>query len=172
MKKITTIAAILSALFIISCSNDGGDDTETGYVDPGSWSGKFISPIKEYSIAGESCGPDDQCNAIIYRNKLNDTNYTGIAVNDGHSSTPPSFNLKIYWEATTIPTGAGLTLNSCTAVINDQKVENITINSVTINDVTPGGSEVTVYEITFGTGFSVGTESISNGDSITAVKYP
>ena len=179
MKKITLLMLIISAVFtIISCSGDSGGDTDKGYVDPGDWDGKFVSSLKSYSIAGQSCAPgappdEGRCNTIIYKNKLNKVNYVGIAVNNAHLDiTPPSFNLKIYWEASEIPTGAGLTLNSCTAILNDQREENLTINGVTITNVTPGGSDVTVYTITFGTAFFIDGTNIGAGSTITAVKYP
>ena len=167
MKKIAFLMLIISVLFsIISCSGSSGGDTEEGYVDPGDWSGKDVKLNKAYTLAGGSCAASAQCNAIIYQNRLNNTDYVGIAVNNAHAATPPTYSVKIYWQADTIPIGNGLTLLSCNARINDQSRDNFDITNV---DISVSGD---IYTITFTTEFSVGTASINAGNSINAVKYP
>ncbi len=112
MKKIAFLMLIISVIFtIISCSGSSGGDTETGYVDPGDWSGKDVNLNKAHNVVGENCS-GDQCSAIIYQNRLNNIDYVGIAVDNFDNSTGTSrMKFKLYWEASSIPEGP-ITLTS------------------------------------------------------------
>jgi hypothetical protein len=173
MKKIALVMFISSAFVIISCSGDGGDDTETGYVDPGSWSGKTINSNKMYSFTNgtisESCGPNAECNAIIYQNTLNDTNYVGVAVNDKHLGAASNFSLKIYWVADTIGSVNLAPANYTIKVVKGANEYSTTANylDITVNDQGDGS-----YTVDFNNPITIDAVTINNTDSITAVKYP
>lgn len=175
MKKIALVISILSAFFIISCSNDGGDDTERGYVDPGSWSGKTINANKSYTFTGETC-TGEECSAIIYRNELNDTNYVGIAVNDKHLGAASDFSLKIYWQSSTIgsvnlaPADYSIKVAKGT---NEYTTTPDNLN-ITVTDEGDGSYSVsfTTNNIVITDPTDLSTFTISIGNSIRAVKYP
>ena len=185
MKKIAIFIFILSSFMLISCSDDGSGDTEKGYVDPGDWTGKVVSDLKAYAINGvTSCGPNAQCNAIIYQNKLNDTDYVGIAVNDKHE-TNPKFNFKIYWKessTTSLPTSGSksITLSPSEYTIKISQGNNVYTSTNDNLNITISYDETNQhYTTTFTTNNIViedpedsSTFTINNGNSITAVKYP
>lgn len=185
MKKIAILMFILSSFIFISCSEDNKGDTEKGYVDPGSWEGKDVKN-KSYTIETESCTPaNKECNAILYQNTLNDINYVGIAVNNAHEATPPTFRLKIYWEAdssTSLPSSGNktidLTPSQYTIKISQGTNEyTSTVNNLNITVTNEGDGS---YTISFINNNIVITDpsdppsefTISNTNNIRAVKYP
>lgn len=185
MKKIAILIFILSSFMLISCSDDGSGDKEKGYVDPGDWTGKDVNPNKAYTIAGESCGSNQECNTIIYQNKLNDTDFVGIAVNDKHETTP-NFSLKIYWEAdstTSLPTSGSksITLSPSEYTIKISQGNNVYTSTTNNLDITISYDETNQYYTTTFTNNNIiiadlddasKTFTINTGNSIQAVKYP
>jgi len=159
MKKITFLMLIISVIFtIISCSGSSGGDTETGYVDPGDWTGKDVKTNKAYTFANYPDNSGQACLAIIYQNTLGENDYLGIAAKE------TGFDLKIYCSGySSIPLGLN-TLSACTIVINSTTTNNASIG-VDIDDNLDGS-----YTIVF-TADVTGT-NIKSGDTITAVKYP
>ena len=173
MKKTAIIMFISAALTIVSCSGDGGGDTDTGYVDPGSWSGKTINGNKTYSFTNatinESCGPNAECNAIIYQNKLNKINYVGIAVNDKHLEAASNFSLKIYWVADTIGSVDLAPANYTIKVVKGTNEYSTTANNLDITVTDEGDGS---YTVDFNNPITIDAVTINNTDSIRAVKYP
>lgn len=161
MKRISFLAILIFITGIMfSCSDSSSSDTDEGYIDPG-LSAKDLSITKTYDI--DSFTTDVctgiTCLSIIYKGELNNTDYVGIAVKDAND------NLKIYWNASSMP--ATGTLTSCTVVFNGVTTTNVSIPVI----VTPSTSgSLTMYKIDFGVISPVGT-GITNGDTITAVAY-
>lgn len=184
MKKIAILIFILLSFMLISCSDDGSGDTEKGYVDPGDWTGKDVNMNKAYQIGTESCPTSNKCNTIIYQNKLNDTSYVGIAVNDKHE-TNPKFNFKIFWKessTTSLPTSGSksITLSPSEYTIKISQGNNVYTSTNDNLNITISYDETNQhYTTTFTTNNIViedpedsSTFTINNGNSITAVKYP
>lgn len=185
MKKIAILIFILSSFMLISCSDDGSGDTEKGYVDPGDWTGKVVNANKAYSFANYPDNSGEDCLAIIYQNKLNDTDFVGIAVNDKHE-TNPKFSLKIYWEAdstTSLPTSGSksITLSPSEYTIKISQGNNVYTSTTNNLDITISYDETNQYYTTTFTNNNIiiadpdnasKTFTINIGDSIQAVKYP
>ncbi len=162
---------------LISCSDDGSGDKEKGYVDPGDWTGKVVNANKAYTIAGESCGPNQECNAIIYQNKLNDTDFVGLAVNNAHAGTPSTFNLKIYWQessTTSLPTSNDefIELSLSEYTIKISKDSNVYTSTTDPLKITITYKEDGYYNIEFTDKIDLNGFTINKNDSIQAVKYP
>jgi hypothetical protein len=170
MKKLMlfTVIFIASGL-IFSCNKSSDSDSNDAYIDPGNWSG-FTIPNKSYTISSsnsDSCVSSTDCCAIIYQGELNDTNYVGIAADNRDEGLPPTYIFKMYWNASEIPTGSGLTLPSCTIKINDQTASGINITNATITNEGDG-----TYTISFSGGpYAVGTETLTDVN-MRAYKYP
>ncbi|HOV08784.1 MAG TPA: hypothetical protein PK482_06690 [Spirochaetota bacterium] len=171
MKNIYLSLILCLAIAIISCGSGSSSSTETGYIDPGLTGEKTVNSNKGYTLTGigESCGPNANCNAIIYQGTLNDVNYVGIAVNDKHDASP-DFNLKIYWQASSIPSSVDLAPGNFTIKIikGTSEYTSTTDNlKLTIADQGDG-----TYLITFTGNITVGSVSINSGSTIRAYKYP
>lgn len=168
MKKIFFfILLIFTSGIIFSCNKSSDSDSDTDYVDPGNWGG-FTIPNKSYTISSttsDSCGSSSDCCAIIFQGKLDDTHYVGIAVDNRDTDNPPTFKFKIYWKAKTIPTGSGLTLPSCTIIINDDSGSGINVTGATIANIGDG-----TYTINFSGPITFGSETLTSVD-IQAYKY-
>lgn len=175
MRKIIFISAVLLSAAIISCSGDSDSNVTTGYVDPGLGAEKQLISVKSYNFSAANL-PDHSananCGAIIYQG-ASSTGYTGIAV--GLDSTNPNFSLKVYWPGgitigTDIPyTGAiiKVTVNNVSTTVTDDITLTISTATTTAND----GSTVTYYNIIFRSPITVGSYTISVGDSINAYAY-
>lgn len=167
MKKISLLAILIFITGIMfSCSDSSSSDTEEGYIDPG-LTAKTVSSVKEYTFTGsigDSCS-GSQCDTVIFSGELNDIDYVGIAADNRHTVNPPTFKFKMYWQANSVPTGVGLTLNSCTIIINDDTVSATDVIGVSIINNSDG-----TYTITF-PNITVGTESITSGNHMRAYKY-
>jgi hypothetical protein len=158
MKKIVflTILIFITGL-IVSCSDSSGGDSDTGYVDPGNWSGIDVK-TKSFSLTGfGSCALDTDCLAIIYQGKLNGTQYVGIAAKD-ISGTP---SLKIYWQASSVPFGT-TNISAYTVNLNGTITAGTNL-SVTISDNGDG-----TYHIIFNS--PVAGTSIDTPNNINALK--
>ncbi len=181
MKKIAIFIFILLSFILISCNDDGSGSTEKGYVDPGDWTGKDVNTKKAYNFKNYISSLDcsgDKCNAIIYQNKLNDTSYVGIAVNNSDTANPPTFSLKIYWESTTIPEGSVIlesTQYKIKLIANNKTYTKTNDGDITMN--IDYNSEHNTYDIDI-TSNIIFTDNDGNtfdvtGDpNIKAVKYP
>jgi len=174
MKRISllTILIFITGIMISCNDSSSGNDITKGYIDPALTTAKDIAAAKTYDIAsfgGAYSGAGEACLAIIYQGELNGTPYVGIAVKNG------SYNLKIYWSASSLPAiGSGITLSSsCTVVFNNGTTVvtypgvNIVADVSTSTSGTSG--TLTMYTIDFTTVTGAAT-GIASGDSITAVK--
>lgn len=170
MKKIFLYTIIfLASGIIFSCGKSSDSDSDDSYTDPGNWSGFTLNTNKTYTIAstpGDSCS-GQACCVIIYKGKLDGTKYVGIAADNRDDAVPPTFIFKMYWIASEIPTGTGLTLPSCTIKINDQSVSGVDITNVTITDEGDG-----TYSISFSGSYTVGTTQTLTAVTMRAYKYP
>lgn len=166
MKRISLLAILIFITGIMfSCSDSSGSDSEEGYIDPG-LTAKTVSSSKSYAFTADSCGPDESCGAVIFSGELNDVDYVGIAADNRDTNNPPTFKFKLYWKASSIPTGTNLTLPLCTIIINNDSVSNTDVTNV---DITNNGNGT--YTIDFNATVFVGGSSIAIGNSVTAYKY-
>lgn len=158
MKKLVFYILLLSGSLMMACS-DTSSSTEAGdYINPG-FAEKDVSTVKAYSGFSSGC-TGSGCQAIIYSGKINGTNYVGIAIKES------SYNFKLYWPATSIPTGT-VSIGPCTIKQNSDSETNITISNVTFTNNNPTSN---TYTIAFGTGITSTTINIPAG-SITAQLY-
>ncbi len=157
MKKILFYILLVSSLSIISCSDSSGDSDETEYII--SDFSAVTQYNKEFTLGSVSCSSGTACQAIIFHGKVSDINYVGIAV----KNTSPSYSLKIYWHAKSVPVGTGLTLSGCTIKENGTTLEDVDVTA----DIANNGNNT--YTITFPSGIS-GTSIVST-NKITARYY-
>jgi len=171
MKKILFfLLVILSSGIIFSCNKSSDSDSDDSYIDPGNWGGFTLNSLKEYTISstsGDTCGPGTACCSIIYQGELDDIKYVGIAVDNRDQVVPPTYIFKMYWAASAIPTGTGLTLPSCTIKINDQSSSGINVTNATITNEGDG-----TYSISFSGSYTVGTTETLTAVNMRAYKYP
>jgi len=166
--KYIYICLISILFYLTACSGDSSSSTETGYVDPYLTSEKTVA-LKSYTLGSQSCSSSKSCGAIIFQGTLNDSNYVGFAVNDKHDASP-DFNLKIYWQASSIPSSVDLAPGNFTIKIikGTSEYTSTTDNlKLTIADQGDG-----TYLITFTGNITVGSVSINSGSTIRAYKYP
>jgi len=170
MRKIILIFAVLLSAAIISCSGDSDSDVSVGYIDPGLDSAKTVNANKSYTVTGESCAASVNCNAIIYQGTLNDVAYTGIAVNN-----TSGFYFKMYWKGASLPgTSSTATISGTVDYIKIKKsaISEQSVNSVPF-EVTIKNEDDGTYTLTFiNNPITVGSQTISVGNTIRAYKYP
>jgi hypothetical protein len=105
VKKIFVL--FIFAVIISACDKSKSSSSDTSFRIKAGTLTKFVSP----SSAGTNVNGTPYTYAIIYTGSINSTNYVGIAVtNDPESAT----YIKVYFEASSIPTGTGLTINNAT----------------------------------------------------------
>ena len=159
MKKISFFIILLFTTGLILCCNkDSSSDSDTGYVDPGNWSGIDRNSSKAFTLGGFTSCSGVACLAIIFQGELSDTPYVGIAVKNASGSP----KLKIYWPESSIPTGS--VTRTCTVNYNGTITSNVTVTATITDNVSINGT----YKILFTAAVS-GT-SIVNGNSIDALK--
>ena len=160
MKK--AIILCLSAVLFYACGGSGSSTDTTYKIKEGSLTA-FGSPATSYTstFGASSTGT----HAIIYSGTIGGKTYVGIALSDNNTYPVPtgSYNLKIYFIASSIPEGTvnPTTLNDgLTIKYNNSDIsENITLNLTKIT-----GTTYTTYTIT-GTGLTS-----SSTFSATAIK--
>lgn len=168
-----TYTCLLSLLFYLTaCSGGSSSSTETGYINPGLDSEKTIA-LKEYTLGSQSCSSSKSCGAIIFQGELNETNYVGFAV-DNYQSGGSKFSLKIYWPADSIPSS----IDNPTGYVVEAVIGGTTYNNNSASgnlkaNITSGtdSNGVAIYTITFTDSLTIGSLSISNGNTIVAYKY-
>lgn len=167
MKKFLHLLLLLTAVSFTACGSEGSSTTE-GYVDPGI-TAKTIQN-KSYSLTLGSCTSSTQCGAIIYQGELDGTNYVGIAVDNQHSVNPPTFKLKIWWPASSIPSSVNLAPGSfnVSLITGGSAYTSATTNL----QLTLTGPTNNVYTITFTGALTVGSQTIPSSSTIEAYKYP
>ena len=163
MKKIAFLTILIFIIGIMFSCNDSssGDDVAVGYIDPALGTPKVINANKAYTLTGFTASPcsGSACLSIIYQGEISGVPYVGIAVKDSDGNP----NIKIYWQASSIPVGTTLSIPNCTVSYNG--TPNIQTLSVDIIDNT---STTGTYKIIFN-GAVTGT-GIVNTNSIDAVK--
>lgn len=144
---------------MMSCTESSDSNGAGDYINPG-FTAKDVNSDISYSTIAGGCTAGTGCQAIIYSGKVNNNKYVGIAVKN------TSHNVKIYWSASSIPTGT-VTLTGCTVKEDANSATNVTITNVTFtnNNDTPN-----TYTIVFGDGISSGSISIG-ASTIRAQKY-
>ena len=152
MKRIffLTILTFVTGLFIACNSSTSSTSTDEGYTDPEITTLKTLSVLKEYTFSGTpnfSCGPANNCATIIYKGKLSKINYVGIAADNRPLTT---FKFRMYWVAESIPEGSGLTLPSCTIIINNESTSGVNVTGVTIVNNGDGTYSITLPAMSFG----------------------
>ena len=167
MKKIAFLTILIFIVGIMFSCNDSssGDDVAVGYIDPALTTPKVINANKAYTLGGfTACSASTACLSIIYQGEISGVSYVGIAVKEA-DGTP---NLKIYWQATSIPVGTGLTITNCTVSYNGVVTTTTQTLSVDIIDNTTINAANGTYKIIFN-GTVTGTSVVST-NSIDAVK--
>jgi hypothetical protein len=134
-----------------------------GYIDPMLDTPKDVNVFKAYTLGGFTPSPCNgpACLAIIYQGKISGEEYVGIAVRE--SDNDP--NLKIYWQATSIPVGTGLSIPNCTVSYNNVVT---TTSQTLLVDIIDNTETIGTYKIIFN-GALTGTSVVST-NSIDAVK--
>ena len=160
---------VILTLIFTACNDDSSSDSDTSFrIQPGTLS-KFDSPVPG---TGTSCTIDGSLRggyAIIYNGTIGVTSYVGIACSNNpqlpENPNPETYYLKVYFPATSIPTGAGLTLNNVTINDNGTTTTSNTLTSINITGpTTTANGKYTYYIIT---GNITGT---ATSDTIVAVK--
>ena len=186
MRKIFFLTiSILIAAITFSCNNSSGSSVTTGYTDPVFTTVK-TQALKSYTVGSYRCPAVGStadtdykaCGAIIYTGTLSDAAYVGFAT--GKDSTNPDFNLKIYWNASSIQTSGTINIDSSsyTVQINDG-AHIYTAKTNPLNITISAGTDsksIAIYTITFKSNIAVSdgsnTFTINSGDSIVAYKWP
>ncbi len=164
MKKILLLLSFtLLSTMLASCSGSSSSSSDD-YTDPGFGEVADTVSTKAFNVAGESC-TGQQCNAVIFQEKIDGTNYVAIGVNDKHSASP-DFKLKIYWQGSSIPSTVSLSESNYSINLN-----NTTSKSGALNmNITANGDGT--YSIAFSTNnITVGTYTINSTDTIRAQGY-
>ena len=171
MNKISAILSVLAVSAIISCSGSSDSDIERGYIDPEFDTAKTLAS-KSYSLQGGAyaCSSATSCGAIIYTGEVNDTRYTGFAVDNYSTATP--FKLKIYWPANLIPSS----ISNPSGYVVKAVIGSTTYTAASGNlaATITAGTGTGTYTITFTDTLVIGggALTINNGDTIVAYKYP
>ncbi|MBP7584670.1 MAG: hypothetical protein KBA61_11580 [Spirochaetes bacterium] len=100
MKKLLVVAGLV--LFSLSCGGGSSSSGSGDYIlQPGSLTTTTMNTNYDVSFAG---GPDG-IYAVVYRGSVNGVNYVSISIDsDGNPSDNSGLNIKIYFEASSIPT--------------------------------------------------------------------
>lgn len=159
MKKICLYTLVAAAALFISCNNDSSSGSVADYINPG-FSTKTVLATKDYSIATFDWGaPSGSCQAISYQGKVNNIRYVGFAAKNG-----TSFNFKIYWPASSMPSGT-ISISGCTIILNEDRLTDQTL-TVTINDEADD-----TYTLTFTSTITLPHYSINSGHFIRGQAY-
>jgi len=165
-KSLFLLLIFFTAVTTISCGGSSGSSSDD-YTDPGfgevddTKSGKTFS----FSSIGESCS-GKSCNAVIFQEEIDGIDYVAIGVNDKHDDD--NFNMKIYWQASSIPSTVSLDESNYTININNNTTKTGDLNlSITNNGDDTYTIDFTSNDIVVG-----GSYTISNStDSIRAAAY-
>lgn len=155
MKKIVFYILLLSGSLMMACTESSDSSDAGDYINPG-FTAKTVNSTISYSNIAGGCTAGSGCQAIIYSGKVNNNKYVGIAIKN------TSHNVKIYWSASSIPTGT-VSLTGCTVKEDATTVSNTPITMEIINN----GD--TTYTINFDS--AVAGTSINASSSITAQGY-
>lgn len=123
MKK--SLCALFLSAFLVTCGQNTGTNVETGFkVTAGSLTANSVgltSSVLNIGPTSINCSgvptvPTTQCYAVITTSVVNSVSYVAIAVQD--DPTSPAFNLKIYFEASDIPTSKALNASDVKIKLN------------------------------------------------------
>lgn len=94
MKRLIYLTAIILSLgFLITCSDSGSGDVDTGFIELDFDTSYTWGTNKYYTdLAGQNCNPSNDCICIYIDEEINGVSYTGFAVRDANND----FNIKIY----------------------------------------------------------------------------
>ncbi len=83
----------ISLIYLSACSNNSSSSDQVGLIEPNFDSPFSWATTKQYTdIAGQSCGPADNCICIYLNQEIAGVSYTGFAVRSDNND----FNIKIY----------------------------------------------------------------------------
>jgi len=148
---------VVLASMLFACSGGGsGGSSDTSFRIQSGDIEKFESPVLGTETITTNSTAHDINYAIIYSGTINDTDYVGIAFSNNSAINP--YSLKIYFTASSIPTGTAVVISNATII---EKINNVTTTNTTETvtlDIT-GPSTVTGGSNTYY------TYSIDNGSS-------
>jgi hypothetical protein len=174
MKKVLLL--LILALLFPSCDKDsGGSNNKSFRVQPGDLTA-FNSPATSYSITynGTTYTQGATGHSIIYTGTIDGTEYVGISVSDNPDpESTESFNLKVYFQSSTIPSSVIIPATSATIVIyNGTTHTGISGGPITLNFTSLGTTGLyTTYSITSSGSIDINGLTLS-GINITALKAP
>lgn len=113
MNKYSKLSLIIGIIFLISrCGGSSSSDGDVGYeLQPGGASYYTVGSSYDITFSGGNTGNY----AIIYNAEVNGVPYVGIAVDDDGDTADGTFNVKIYFQASSIP--SSITLDSSNSII-------------------------------------------------------
>lgn len=165
-KSIICILITLTGITAACKDSSSSSDSDKGFIlQPG---------LTKYETSGESYDVDYLGNetgtyAVIFQKEIDDINRIGIALTDDPYGT--NFNLKIYFEGSSIPDAGEITTNNATIIIKKDNIDYSEQSvALTLNFVIEVRTKYTVYKISTASPLSInGNPLIINGE-ITALK--
>ncbi|MBN2040762.1 MAG: hypothetical protein JW864_12025 [Spirochaetes bacterium] len=139
MKKIFVILAFISLFY--ACGNDDSNESDNNFIINADNIKKFESPLIKGQYFTTTSGLHENVDyAIIYNGTINGTNYVGIACKQDPSLG--SYNLKIYYEASSITSGT----YTATVVDNGTRSSQSLVLTISLNS-TNTTDDYNVYDI-------------------------
>ncbi|MFH0974844.1 MAG: hypothetical protein V1874_03580 [Spirochaetota bacterium] len=171
MKKIFVL--FVFALLISACNKSSSDSSDTSFRMKPNTLTKFDSPVPGTEMNySTTLGSGNY--AIIYNGTINNENYVGISLsNNPDPEGTESFNLKIYFQSSTIPSSFALTTTNCSITYKTGSNTYTVLSGgpLTLNFASAPATNTTytIYTITSSGSISVGGNALSSLN-INAVK--